>query len=92
MQVGVQEEDRKILRFLWNEGFDKPPSGNIFGARDSSACAIYALQQAARANGENDADVLEIVTTDFYMYDFVKSVGSPEEALQLQQRLRQVLG
>ena len=64
----------------------------MFGARDSPACAIYALQQAARDNAENYPDVLETVTTDFYMDDFVKSVGSTEEALQLHQRFRHVLG
>ena len=93
MQVGVRKEDRKFLRFLWNDDFNKPPKEfeyqrHIFGARDSPACAIYALQQAARDNAENYPDVLETVTTDFYMDDFVKSVGSTEEALQLHQRLR----
>ena len=97
MQVGVRKEDRKFLRFLWNDDFNKPPKEfeyqrHIFGARDSPACAIYALQQAARDNAENYPDVLETVTTDFYMDDFVKSVGSTEEALQLHQRLRHVLG
>ena len=96
MQVGVRKEDCKFLRFLWND-FNKPPKEfeyqrHIFGARDSPACAIYALQQAARDNAENYPDVLETVTTDFYMDAFVKSVGSTEEALQLHQRLRHVLG
>ena len=88
MQVGVRKEDRKFLRFLWNDDFNKPPKEfdyqrNIFGARNSPACAMYALQQAARDNAQNYPDVLETVTTDFYMDDFVKSVGSTEEALQL---------
>ena len=96
-QVGVRKEDRKFLRFLWNDDFNKPPKEfeyqrHTFGARDSPACAIYALQQAARDNAQNYPDVLETVTTDFYMDDFVKSVGSTEEALQLHQRLRHVLG
>ena len=25
MQVGVRKEDRKFLRFLWNDDFNKPP-------------------------------------------------------------------
>ena len=97
MQVGVRKEDRKFLRFLWNDDFNEPPKEienqrHIFGARDSPACATYALQQAARENAENYPDVLETVTTDFYMDDFVKSIRSTEEALQLHQRLRHVLG
>ena len=91
MQVGVRKEDRKFLRVLWNDDFNKPPKEfeyqrHIFGAR---VCVIYALQQAARDNAENYPDVLETVTTDFYMDDFVKSVRSTEEALQLHQLLRQ---
>ena len=97
MQVGVRKENRKLLRFLWNLDFNKLPNEfeyqrYIFGARDSPACAIYALQQAARDKAENYPDVLEIVTTDFYMDDFVKAVGSSEEALQLHQQQRHVLG
>ena len=96
-QVGVRKEDRKFLRFLRNDDFNKPPKEfeyqrHIFGTRDSPTCVIYALQQAARDNAENYPDILEIVTSDFYMDHCVKSVLSTEEALQLQQRLRHVLG
>ena len=65
---------------------------NIFGARDSPACAIYALQQAARHNPKNYPDIIDTVITDFYLDNFGISVGSTEEALQLHQRLRHVLG
>ena len=56
MQVG-------FLHFLWNEDFNKPPKEfeyqrHIFGARGSYACAIYALQQAARNNAENYTQIL----------------------------------
>ena len=95
MQVGVRKDDRKFLRFLWNDDFNKPPKEfeyqrHIFGAGESPACAIYALQQAARDNADKYPDILETVTIDFYMDDFVKSVGSTEGALQLDQRLRHV--
>ena len=71
MQVGAGTEDRKFVRFLRNEDFNKPPKEfeyqrHIFGARDSPACAIYALQQAARDNADKYPDVLEIVTTDIH--------------------------
>ena len=63
-----------------------------FGARESPACAIYALQQEARDNAENYRDFLEIVITDFYMDYFVKPVRSTDDALQPHQLPRQVLG
>ena len=42
MQVGVQKKDRKFLRFLWNEDFNKPPNEfgyqrHLFRPRDSTA-------------------------------------------------------
>ena len=97
MQVGVRKEDRQFLRFLWNDDFNKPRKDfeyqrHIFGASDSPACAIYDLQQAARDNAENYQDVLKTVTTDFYMDEFLRSVASTEEAPQLHQQLRHVLG
>ena len=95
MQVGVRKEDRKFLRFCGTTTSTNhrrnSNTRDTFGARDSPACVIYALQKAARDNAENYPDVLETVTTDFYMDDFVKSVGSTEVALQLHQRLRHVL-
>ena len=92
VQIGTRKEDRKLLRFLWNEDFNKPLKEfdyqrHIFGARDSHACATYASQQATRDNTEIYLDVLKIVTTNFYMDDLAKSVGSTEEGLQLHQLL-----
>ena len=56
MQVGVRKEDRKFLLFL-NDDFNKSPKDfeyqrHIFGARDSPACAIDALQSSQRERGE----------------------------------------
>ena len=52
MQVGVRAQDRRYLRFLWtNYEFEEPEvyeyQRQIFGAKDSPTCAIYALQQTA---------------------------------------------
>ena len=53
-QVGVSEEDRDSLRFLWRD-LDETKRPNeykmtvhVFGAVDSPCCANYALQRAAR--------------------------------------------
>ena len=70
---------------LWYSNSFGGLSKSSFHKKRSPACAIYALQ-AARDNAENYPDVLETATTDFYMDDFVKSVGSTEEAQQLHQR------
>ena len=57
LQVGVLPSDQPSLRFLWRED----PTTNvvvyqytrhIFGAKDSSTCANYALQPTARDNAK----------------------------------------
>ena len=52
-QIGVCEEDRDSLRFLWRDLDEtRPPDEyqmtvHVFGAVDSPCCANYALQRTA---------------------------------------------
>ena len=54
MQVSVNSENRKLLRFLW--GAEEPKffeyTRFVFGAK-SSTCAIYALRTCADNKAEN---------------------------------------
>ena len=52
MQVKVRTEDRQFLRFLCNKEIFSVPDvfeyeRHIFGARDSSTCANYAVRKCA---------------------------------------------
>ena len=76
LQVGVSDCDQPSLRFLWRED----PRTNvvvyqytrhIFGAKDSSTCANYALQRTARDNVSQYPEATKAVLEIFSI-----SVGS----------------
>ena len=88
MQVGVRK-DRKFLRYLWNEDFNKPPKDFEY-QRHIWSKRFTRLRNLRFTSSQRQQEFLEIVTTNFYIDDFVKSVGSTEEA-PLHQRKRQAL-
>ena len=78
MQIGVRQQDRRHLRFMWRqpnspklEVYDY--QRHIFGARDSPACANFVLQQTAKDDIEDHPNSLEIIQRTFYMDDMVAS-------------------
>ena len=64
-QVKVATEDRKFLRFLWNNDSRIETrieyTSHIFGATDSPCIASYALQKTAPDNEEQFPDALRYV-------------------------------
>ena len=86
LQVGVLPCDQPSLRFLWRED----PTSNvvvhqytrhIFGPKDSSTCASYALQRTSSDNAREYPKAAKAVLENFYMDDYLDSVESPERAL-----------
>ena len=90
-QVGVNKEDRDLLRFLWWEDGnlkDSPKEYRIavhlFGATSSPACANFALKTTANSNEEKFGKRLaDFVRQNFYVDDGLQSVGTPEEAVAI---------
>ncbi|XP_075255223.1 uncharacterized protein LOC142347943 [Convolutriloba macropyga] len=78
MQIGVRQQDRRYLRFMWRQP-NSPElevyeyQRHIFGARDSPACANFVLQQTAKDDIEDHPNSLEIIQRTFYMDDMVAS-------------------
>ena len=64
---------------------------HVFGAKSSPTCANYALHQVAKDNAINDESLVETVQQNFYMHDFLKSVRTPQEAIEIYQKNRDVL-
>ena len=98
-RVRVSREDADSLRFLWKDDIFSPDPPDtyqmlvhIFGAKDSPACANYALKRVARDN-ERDYDkaTYETVMKNFYVDDLLKSVKSEEEAVRLSKELISML-
>ena len=90
-QVGVAEEYRDLLRFLWWEDGDtsKVPlefrmTVHLFGPTSSPGCANYALKAAADDNEkELGSASANFIRREFYVDDGLKSVASAEEAAML---------
>ena len=47
------------------------------------SCANYALQQVAKDNAQDFPQNAKLITRNFYMDDFVKSVRSAEQAIEI---------
>ena len=79
MQVRVSPEDRKVLRFLWNnagfiETYDY--TSHNFVATDSQCIASYALRRTACDNEDQFADALKYLERNIYMNDLNVSTNS----------------
>ena len=88
LQVKVPPEDCKVLRFLWRNNTNEPVKvyeygRHIFGAKSLPTCANYALQQVAKDNTHESPQITKLIRRNFCMDDFVKSVPSAEQAIEI---------
>ena len=86
MQVKVAPEDRKFLRFLWNndgriETYEY--TSHTLGATDSPCIASYALRKTARDNKKQFPEALKYVERNIYMDDLYISTNSFEGAQKI---------
>ena len=98
-QVRVNPDDCDMLRYLWW------PEGNLntepeeyrmlvhlFGAVSSPGCANYALRKTAQDNAAKyDKEITDAVRNDFYVDDFVKSVGSVQSGIKIAHDVTKIL-
>ena len=57
------------------------------GAKDSTTCAIYALQSTARDNAKLYNEAAKSVLQNFYKNDYLNSIGSPEKVINILKEL-----
>ena len=79
LQIGVIQEDRPLLRFLWREdpAFEIAVSQNvrhIFVSKDSRTCANYALRRTATENKATFPEAVGSVLKNFYLDDNLNRV------------------
>lgn len=95
----VQEDHRDFLRYLWYEDNDVSKAVveyrmkvHVFGNSPSPAVAIYCMRRAAQeGEREHGSDARQFVERQFYVDDGLMSVATPEEAIDLLTRTRQML-
>ena len=88
LQVSVSNDDSRCLRLLWREDPEQrievyEYTRHVFGAKSSPACANYALHQVAKDNAVNNENIVRTVQRNFYMDDFLKSVRTLQEAIEI---------
>ena len=96
LQVQVPEQDRSCLRFLWRPRTNEPVQiyeyqRHVFGAKSSPTCANYALKRVGLENEKEYPIPAKAIQTNFYMDDFIKSVETPEEAIEVSNQLQLLL-
>ena len=98
-QVKVRKDDCDLLRYLWWPGgnFDNGIKEyrmlvHLFGAVSSPSCANFALKRTANDNqSQFREEVINAVINDFYVDDFLKSVSTDEEGIQMYRDLKDIM-
>ena len=96
LQEQVPEQDRSCLRFLWRPRTNEPVQiyqnqRHVFGAKSSPTCANYVLKRVGLDNEEMYPIAAKAIQNNFYMDDFIKSVETPEEAIEVFNQLQPLL-
>ena len=95
-QVQVPEQDRGCLRFLWRPRTNEPVQifeyqRHVFGAKSSPTCAKYALKRVGLDNEKENPIAAKAIQNNFYMDDFIKSVETLQEAIEMFNQLQPLL-
>ena len=96
LQVQVPEQDRSCLRFLWRPRTNESVQiyeyqRHAFGAKSSPTCANYGLKRVGLDNEEMYPIAAKAIQNNFYMDDFIKSLETPEEAIEVFNKLQPLL-
>ena len=96
LQVAVPNNNSRCLRFLWREDPERRTevyeyTRHVYGAKSSPTCANYAFHQVAEDNAVNDESLIRTVQRNFYMDNFLRSVRSPQETIEIYQKVRDIL-
>ena len=88
LQIALPSDDSRCLRLLWREHPEHNMevyecSRHVFWAKNSQTWANYALHQVAKDNAVNDESLVRMVQRNYYMDDFLKSVRTPQEAIEI---------
>ena len=96
LQVQVPEQDKSCFRFLWRPTVNEPVQiyeyqRHCFGAKSSPESANCALKRVAIDNEDDFPIASKAIQRNFYMDDFIKSVDTPDEAINVFKHLQPLL-
>jgi hypothetical protein len=99
LQIGVQEQHRDVLRFLfWKEGkigskvVTYRMKRNLFGGTWSSAAANYALKKTGKEFAQDySIETLNALDQSFYVDDMLHSCATKEQAIETGKQVQDLL-
>ena len=96
LQVAVPSDDSRCFQFLWRENPEQRKdvyefTGHICRAKSSPTCANYTLHQVAKDKAKVKENLVNAVQWNFYMDDFPKLVRTPQEAIEIHQKIQNLL-
>ena len=62
-----------------------------FCGEEPAELCKYALHQMEKYNAKDDENLVKAVQQNFYMNDFIKSTRTPQEAIEVYQKVREIL-
>ena len=95
LQVAVPNDESRCLRFLWRKDPEQKIevyeyTRHVFGAKSTPTSANYALHQVAKDNAKEDEYLVKAIQRNFYMDNFLKSVRTHQEAIEIYQKVREI--
>ncbi len=99
LMIGISEEDRDMLRFLWLKDAKDPHSEIlklrfcrlVFGLRSSPAVLGATIQQHLETHERDNPEVVEHLRKSLYVDDFVSGAENDERALDIYKRSKQIM-
>ncbi|XP_055850516.1 uncharacterized protein LOC129915080 [Episyrphus balteatus] len=86
-QVRIREADKHVQRFLWYDSNDSE-NPRTFGAACSPCIAHFVKNQNALNFASTNPRIVEAILEHHYVDDFIDSVNTEQEALQLAKDVR----
>ena len=98
--IGINEEDRDMLRFLWLKGAKDPHSDIlklkfcrlVFGLRSSPAILGVTIQHHLKKHEKQEPEIVEHLKKSLYVDDFVSGAENDEKALEIYKGSKQLMG
>ena len=97
--IGINEEDRDMLRFLWLKDAKDPHSDIlklrfcrlVFGLRSSPAILGATIQHDLKKHEKQEAEIVEHLKKSLYVDDFVSGAENDEKALEIYKGSKQLM-
>ena len=91
LMIGINEEDRDMLRFLWLKDAKDPHSDIlklrfcrlVFGLRSSPAILGATIQHHLKKHEKQEPEIVEHLKKSLYVDDFVSGAENDEKALEI---------